>query len=246
MNNVLVHCHWTKMTCHFLTELELHSHVACPSQHHQLQRCQRTPSAYLPEKGVESPSDITDVMLFVNAPFPQIFMESILQTKRDREQLSFNITLLRKHYLNRKGKGESQQDTWGLSPVIHGKEGQIPKENGKEALSFKCKKDVHLGEGLEDIYKAPGFWKLVVYKKIQVVEQLRPHVYPLSLWEPQNGLVWKDLKYYLEPTHLPWGGKLPLDQGAQSPIQPSLKHLQGYRVHKFFGQHVSVPHHPHS
>lgn len=34
----------------------------CPSQHHQLKRCQRTPSAYLPkEKRVESPNDVTDL-----------------------------------------------------------------------------------------------------------------------------------------------------------------------------------------
>lgn len=39
-DSVLVSCHWTKMTSHFLIQLELQSHVTCPSQEHmhQLQR----------------------------------------------------------------------------------------------------------------------------------------------------------------------------------------------------------------
>ncbi|KAK4813670.1 hypothetical protein QYF61_017637, partial [Mycteria americana] len=39
---------------------------------------------------------------------------------------------------------------------------------------------------------------------------------------------------------------LPLDQVAQSPIQPGLKHFQGWGIHNFSGQPVPVPHHPHS
>jgi len=57
-------------------------------------------------------------------------MESILQPKKDREQLPFSITVLRKHSLSRKANVQSQQATWGLSPRIH----------WKEALNFKCKK----------------------------------------------------------------------------------------------------------
>jgi len=39
---------------------------------------------------------------------------------------------------------------------------------------------------------------------------------------------------------------LPLDQVAQSPIQPGLEHLQGGGIHSFSGQPVPVPHHRHS
>jgi len=39
---------------------------------------------------------------------------------------------------------------------------------------------------------------------------------------------------------------LPLDQVAQSPIQPGLEHSQGGSSHRFSGQPVTVPHHPHS
>uniref|UniRef100_A0A8C3PLQ6 Uncharacterized protein n=1 Tax=Calidris pygmaea TaxID=425635 RepID=A0A8C3PLQ6_9CHAR len=41
-------------------------------------------------------------------------------------------------------------------------------------------------------------------------------------------------------------GHLPLDQVAQSPIQPGLEHLQGWGSHNFSGQPVPVSHHPHS
>ena len=40
----------------------------------------------------------------------------------------------------------------------------------------------------------------------------------------------------------PGQGHLPLDQVAQSPIQPGLEHLQGWGIHNFSGQ--PVPHHP--
>jgi len=38
-------------------------------------------------------------------------------------------------------------------------------------------------------------------------------------------------------------GHLPLDQVAQSPIQPGLEHCQGGDSHSFSGQPVPVPHH---
>jgi len=40
-------------------------------------------------------------------------------------------------------------------------------------------------------------------------------------------------------------GHLPLDQVAQSSIQPGLEHCQGGGTHSFSGQPVPVPHHPH-
>ncbi|KAK4822067.1 hypothetical protein QYF61_009328 [Mycteria americana] len=36
-------------------------------------------------------------------------------------------------------------------------------------------------------------------------------------------------------------GHLPLDQVAQSPIQPGLKHFQGGAIHNFSGQPVPAP-----
>ena len=41
-------------------------------------------------------------------------------------------------------------------------------------------------------------------------------------------------------------GHLPLDQVAQSPIQPGLQHFQGGGIHSFSGQHLSVPYNTHS
>ena len=35
-----------------------------------------------------------------------------------------------------------------------------------------------------------------------------------------------------------------LDQIAQGPDRPSLKHLQGWGIHNLSGQPVPVPHHP--
>jgi len=40
-------------------------------------------------------------------------------------------------------------------------------------------------------------------------------------------------------------GQLPLDQVAQSSIQPGLEHCQGWGSHNFSGQLVPVFHHPH-
>ena len=39
---------------------------------------------------------------------------------------------------------------------------------------------------------------------------------------------------------------LPLDQVAQSPIQPGLEHCQGGGIHDFSGLRVPAPHHPQS
>lgn len=47
--------------------------------------------------------------------------------------------------------------------------------------------------------------------------------------------VGRDLKAHLIPV------LLPLNQVAQSPIQPGLKDLQGWSIHSFT---VPVPHHP--
>ena len=41
-------------------------------------------------------------------------------------------------------------------------------------------------------------------------------------------------------------GHLPLDQVAESPIQPSLDCFQGGGIHGLSGQPVPVPHHAHS
>ncbi|KAK4821719.1 LOW QUALITY PROTEIN: hypothetical protein QYF61_000262 [Mycteria americana] len=40
-------------------------------------------------------------------------------------------------------------------------------------------------------------------------------------------------------------GHLPIDQVAQSPIQPVLEHFQGWGIHNFSGQPVPASHHPH-
>jgi len=40
-------------------------------------------------------------------------------------------------------------------------------------------------------------------------------------------------------------GHLPLDQVAQSSIQPGLEHFQGGGIHSFSGQPVPVFHSPH-
>ena len=67
------------------------------------------------------------------------------------------------------------------------------------------------------------------------------------LIESQNGLGWKGhlkiISFQL-PCH--GQGHLPLDQVAQSPIQPDFDHFQGWGIHSFSGQPVPVPHHPHS
>jgi len=41
-------------------------------------------------------------------------------------------------------------------------------------------------------------------------------------------------------------GHLPLDQVAQSLVQPDLECLSGWDIHHLSGQSVPVPHHPHS
>ena len=40
-------------------------------------------------------------------------------------------------------------------------------------------------------------------------------------------------------------GYLPLDQVAQSPIQPDLEHFQGWSIHNFSGQPLPLSRHPH-
>jgi len=69
-------------------------------------------------------------------------------------------------------------------------------------------------------------------------------------------MVWvrRDVIDHLVPTLAKTGnnevshglGHLPLDQVAQSPVQPGLEHCQGGGIHSFSGQPVPVPHHPQS
>lgn len=57
---------------------------------------------------------------------------------------------------------------------------------------------------------------------------------------------WRGLEDHLVPTSLPWQGHLPLDQVAQSHIQPDFDHLQGWDINNFSGQLMPVSHHSHS
>ena len=61
-------------------------------------------------------------------------------------------------------------------------------------------------------------------------------------------MVWvgRDLKDHLVQPPCHGQGHLPLDQVAQSPIQPGLGHCQGWGSHSLSGQPVPVSHHPHS
>jgi len=61
-------------------------------------------------------------------------------------------------------------------------------------------------------------------------------------------MVWvgQDFKYHPVPTPCHRQGHFPLDQVAQSHIQPGLEHFQGGGTHSFSGQPVPSPHHPHS
>jgi len=59
-------------------------------------------------------------------------------------------------------------------------------------------------------------------------------------------LVEREIKDNLVPTPCYRQGLLPLDQVAQSPIQPGLEHHQGGDTHNPAGQPVPVSHHPHS
>lgn len=124
MNSVLVLCHKTKMTFHFLLELELHGHAACPSQVHVHQlpsgRIHCLPVC-LRRNSAEMPNDIGDLLPFVSAPHQQIFMDRLTVKKREREQLPFSTTVLTKHSLSRKSNEQSQQAMWGLNPWIHRK-----------------------------------------------------------------------------------------------------------------------------
>ena len=58
-------------------------------------------------------------------------------------------------------------------------------------------------------------------------------------------LGWKTYKFLFQPTCYRWG-HFPLDQVAQSPIQPGLECFQGGGIHSLSGQHVPVSCHPHS
>ena len=55
----------------------------------------------------------------------------------------------------------------------------------------------------------------------------------------------RTFKAHLEQTPCNEQGHLPLDQIAQSPVQPDLKCLQGWGLHYLSGQPVPVFHHTH-
>ena len=65
-----------------------------------------------------------------------------------------------------------------------------------------------------------------------------------SLISQNYRTVWvgRDLKAHLVPTPLPWTGTLPLDQVAQSLVQPGLEHCQGGGSLSVSGQPVPGPH----
>jgi len=59
-------------------------------------------------------------------------------------------------------------------------------------------------------------------------------------------MVWvgMNLKDHLVPIPLSWAGHLPLDQVAQSPIQPGIEKFQEGVICTFSGQPIPVPHKP--
>lgn len=63
------------------------------------------------------------------------------------------------------------------------------------------------------------------------------------VWVERDLIVERD---HLVSTPLPQQVYFPLDQVAQSSMQPGLEHLQGWGIQSFSGQSISVPHHPHS
>jgi len=65
-------------------------------------------------------------------------------------------------------------------------------------------------------------------------------------WNRRMVWVGRDLIDLLDPTLCHGQGHLPLDQVAQSPIQPGLELFHGGGIHDFSGQPAPVPHHPHS
>ena len=72
--------------------------------------------------------------------------------------------------------------------------------------------------------------------------QLRYSIHRIIEWFGLEGTL--KIIWFQPPCH--GQGHLPLDQVAQSPIQPGLEHCQGWGSHNFPGQPVPMPHHPHS
>jgi len=66
------------------------------------------------------------------------------------------------------------------------------------------------------------------------------------LWTQNHGMAWveKDHSDHLVSTPCYVQGCQPLDQAAQSHIQPGLKHLQGWSTHNLLWQPVPAWHHP--
>lgn len=74
------------------------------------------------------------------------------------------------------------------------------------------------------------------------------HKYYVTFLDHGSRMVWveRDLKDHLVLTPLPRQARFPLDQVAQSSMQPGLEHLQEWGIHSFSGQSIPVPQHPHS
>lgn len=165
MDSVLIHGHGTKMF--LMLSFPNLSYTCCMSI--------TAPSAaemsgYLSEeKWVESPSDITDLPAFCECSIStDIYGISFIDKKT--EQLPFNITVLRKHYLNmRPQSSHPWERKWDS------------KRGWQRSLKLQSQEVDHLEGGLEDIHKALGFWKLVIRNKIKLVEQPRTQVYPPGL-----------------------------------------------------------------
>ena len=75
-------------------------------------------------------------------------------------------------------------------------------------------------------------------------QNLRGALGPPSAFQPSPRAGW-ELQQHPQPIGCHGQGHLPLDQIAQSSIQPGLRHCQGRGSHSFSGQPVPVPHHPH-
>lgn len=129
-------------------------------------------SAYLSEeKWVQSPSDITHLPAFCECSI-STDTYGIPFIDKKTEQLPFNITVLRKHYLNmRPQSSHLWERKWDS------------KRWWQRSLKLQSQEVDHLEGGLEDIHKALGFWKLVVHNKIKLVEEPRTQVYPLRATE---------------------------------------------------------------
>jgi len=72
------------------------------------------------------------------------------------------------------------------------------------------------------------------------------HIRYFISWNQRIAWSEKDLKHHLVSNPCHGQGRQPLDQAAQSHIQPGLECLQGRDINKLLGQHIPVLHHDHS